>query len=375
MRGTGLSITPSRRVIVLLAGVIAILVVAGIFTTHAALAAGGSGYGGSSTTPVGSGPEAPWYGPLAARSDQTKPVITLLWLVSIESLIIFAGVCAALFISITRFSHHPGQDEEPKQVYGNRRIEILWTIIPAIILLVGFVATVIVMVGIQDPSSADAASALQVNVTGHQWYWDFDIHDGKYHVHTSNALQLPDNRWVEFNITSDDVIHSFWIPQLVVQVDATPNNMTHLFLNGQEDGIYPGACYEFCGAGHAWMQFQVRVEKPSVFNAWIRHEASPVTHHLSPLAQRGEAIFQTQSCGACHTIQGLSGDYGTVAPVLTHVGSRWGIAGGVLSMSVPNLERWISNPDRWKEGAKMPAFTNLTPHQLHALAEFLWESK
>lgn len=370
MRRVAWSNVPYRRLAFVAVIVVAAATLA-LISSHTALAAGSNP---NSTVPPGSGPQAQVGSPFNPSSNQARSTIGLLILVGVESLIIFALVCAALFINITRFSHKPGQDEEPKQVFGNRRIEIAWTVIPAIILLIGFIATVIVLVDIQDVSAAENQKALHVRVTGHQWWWQFDI--PSLHVHTSNALQLPDNREIIFDITSEDVIHSFWIPQLVVQVDATPNNTTVLKLTGQKDGIYPGACYEFCGQGHAWMQFRVEIDKPAAFRAWVSHQTKPFSFKPSTAADIGESVFTSRSCGACHTIVGLgSAANGKAAPNLTHVGSRWAIAGGVLTMSVPNLERWIKNPDVWKDGAKMPGFSNLTPTQLHDLAVFLYGLK
>ena len=360
--------SPGHRVLVALA-VAAGMVALAIISAHVAHAAGS---GSTSTTPIGSDPSAPPWSVLDPKSDETRPVLTLFIIVGVESLIVFLLVCAALFINITRFSHKPGQDAEPKQLYGNRRLEILWTIIPAVILLIGFIATVVVMVEIAEP--ADAASALTIDVTGHQWWWEFHIPSA--HVTTANALQIPDNRLVRFDITSADVVHDFWSPELFVQVNATPNITTTLYTDHPSLGIYPGGCYQFCGPGHAWMQFRIEVDTPSQFAAWVKHEAKPIEDtHLSNLALEGEGVFLDHSCGACHTINGLPSAHGTFAPNLTHVGSRWGIAGGVLAMSIPNLERWVTNPDQWKEGAKMPAFGFLTPSQLHDLATFLYEAK
>src|SRR5579872_5155036 len=151
-------ITPRTVLLVVLGA--AILAALAVITAHTALAAGS---GPGSTTPPGSGPSAPSLAPLNAKSDETKPIVGLLWLVGVESLVIFVAVCAALVIVFIRFSHHPGQDEEPKQVFGNRRIEIGWTLLPALILLVGFIATVVVMVDINDPPAAEAANAQQVD--------------------------------------------------------------------------------------------------------------------------------------------------------------------------------------------------------------------
>ena len=366
-----MSRSSSRRWTIGLALVgVAVMVGAAIITSHTALAAGGPN--NNSTTPIGAGPSSPPLAPLFAHSDETRPVVTLFWLVGIESAIVFLLVCAALFINIFKFGHKPGRDEEPKQVYGNRRLEIAWTLIPAVMLLVGFIATVVVMSEIAEP--ADAANVLNITVTGHQWWWQFKIPSA--HVVTANAIHIPDNRWVRFNITSQDVVHDFWSPELFVQVNATPNNWTYLYTHNPTPGVYAGGCYQYCGPGHAWMQFRVYVDSPAKYAAWVKHEAQPITKtRFSPLALQGEGVFLDHSCGACHTLGGLSSANGTFAPNLTHVGGRWGIAGGVLPMSIPNLERWIDDPDKYKEGVKMPPFNELTKHDLKALATFLYDAK
>lgn len=358
----------TRRWLCLAAMALLAMIVAAVISSHTAVAAGP---GQRNTTPVGSDPTAPSLAPLDARSDETKPIVTLFWIVGAESLVVFVLVCAALFINITRFSKRPGREEEPPQVYGNRRIEIAWTVIPAIILLVAFVATVVVMNGINSPANAE--SALKVQAIGHQWWWEFKI--PAYGVDTANSLHLPDNRLIEIDTTSVDVIHSFWVPQLVRQMDSTPNNMASVFINHPSRGVYPGACYEYCGQGHAWMQLRVSVDSPSAFRAWAKRQSKPLASNLSPVALQGEGVFLDHSCGACHTLNGLTSATGTAGPNLTHVGSRWGIAGGVLSMSEQNLERWISNPNHWKQGVQMPAFPFLAKQDLHALATFLSEAK
>lgn len=319
----------------------------------------------NSTTPIGSGPSAPTLAPLQGASGQALDISNLFWIILAESGVVFLIVVVILGINIFRYSHKPGQDEEPHQVYGNRRIEIAWTAIPAVILAVAFVLTVIVMNQVNSP--AQAAAALKVEAIGHQWWWEFRI--PKDHVDSANVIHVPVHTLVEVETTSVDVIHSFWVPQLSRQIDSTPHNHTIVFIDANRTGMFPGACYEFCGQGHAWMQFRMGVDTPAKFRAWVRHESTTAASPSSSLAASGQNVFFSQSCGSCHTISGTPAN-GTFAPNLSHVGSRWGIAGGVLPMSTKNLERWIQDPGKYKEGALMPNFA-LTKHQLKALATYL----
>lgn len=319
----------------------------------------------NSTIPPGSCPSPGPLAPIYAKSAQTSDILHLFLIILAESAVVFILIMGALFINIVRFSHKPGHDEEPRQVYGNRRIEVIWTVIPTIILFFAFVGTVVVLGQIDTP--AKAAGALKVEAIGHQWWWEFRI--PKYHVVTANELHIPANRLVEIDTTSVDVIHAFWVPQLSRQIDALPNNHTIVYIQTPHTGTYSGACYQFCGQGHAWMQFRMAVDKPANFVKWAKHQASSPASVKSETAAKGESLFFNLSCGACHTINGTPAN-GTAAPNLTHVGGRWAIGGGVLMMSKINLERWIHDPNHWKEGVLMPAFP--LPHsQLRELATYL----
>ena len=355
----------SKNLRVIIPGVLPILFGLGVVLveSHTALAACAPP---NSTTPVGACPPAPSLAPVQGASATALDISNLFWIILGLSVLVFIPVMGALIISIVRFSHRPGDDEEPKQVYGNRRVEIAWTALPAGILLVTFILTVIVMNQVDAP--VNAANALKVEAIGHQWWWEFRI--PSEHIVTANEFHIPDNRLVEIQATSADVIHSFAVPQLTRQIDANPNIKTYVYISQARRGVYPGACYEFCGQGHAWMQFRVTVDSPAAFQAWAKSQAAPPAAPTTALAQQGESLFFGQSCGACHTINGTPAN-GIAAPNLTHVGSRWAIAGGVLVMSEQNLERWIANPQQWKEGALMPSFASLPENQLHALAAYL----
>ncbi len=353
-----------RGVALLAAFAAATTALALMLTSHGALAAGRN-----STTPIGSGPSAAPLAPLHGASRFALDISNLFWIILAESGVVFFLVILALAINIVRFSHKPGQDDEPKQIYGNRRIEVAWTAIPAVILLVALVLTIVTMNAVNSP--AHAASALKVEAIGHQWWWEFRI--PKYHVVTANEVHLPVHTLVQVDTTSVDVIHSFWIPQLDRQIDATPNNHTIVYIDADRTGTFPGACYEFCGADHAWMQFRAVVQTPARFQAWARREAGAGASPASVQGANGQSVFFSQSCASCHTINGTPAN-GTAGPNLSHVGSRWGIAGGVLPMSERNLERWVRDPQIYKPGALMPAF-DLKKSDLHALAAYLYSLK
>jgi cytochrome c oxidase subunit 2 len=310
---------------------------------------------GSSTTPVGSDPPPPPAAfPLNPASRETHAISNLFWIILAESAVVFAFVLVVLFINITRFSAKKGhEDEEPPQVYGNRRVEVGWTLIPAAILAAAMLLTVFVMNLVNNPAQA-AGPTVNMSAIGHQWWWEFKYPQA--HVVTANEIHIPVKTNVTVHITSVDVIHSFWIPSLSRQIDATPNIGTFAYMYAERTGVFPGACYEYCGADHAWMQFRVVVDTPARYAAWLAHMAQPAAQPAAVSAQNGEGIFFGSTCSNCHTINGTPAT-GLAAPNLTHEASRWAIAGGVLPMSRQNLERWIHDPNAYKPGALMPAFS------------------
>ncbi len=322
---------------------------------------------GSGSQPVGSGPPPNGLAyPVHPASREATDTANLFWFILAESAVVFIFVLVFLAYNFIRYSARPGDTEEPEQIYGNRRVEFTWTIVPAIILTIAFGLTVFVMNQVDYPVHA-ASPTVNVDAIGHQWWWEFRL--PKYHVVAANEFHIPVNTTIAVHITSVDVIHSFWVPALSRQMDATPNNNTVVYIDASKVGTYPGACYEFCGAGHAWMQFRLVVNTPAKFAAWAKHQASPPAQATTTTAQAGEQEFFSLSCGSCHTINGTPAN-GRAAPNLTHVGSRWGIGGGVLPMSKQNLARWIGNPDQYKPGVQMPAF-NLSKKDLNNLAAYL----
>jgi cytochrome c oxidase subunit 2 len=301
------------------------------------------------------------------HSSEVLEISHLFWVILILGGIILIGIVAAIIISVVRFTHRPGDNDEPPQVFGDRRIELLWTIIPTVILMIAFVATVKAMADINNPAAH--RSLFDVNAIGHQWWWEFQY--PQYKLETANEVHIPTGVVVHFHISSIDVIHSFWVPQLQRQIDANPGPglVNSVYLTADTPGVFDGACYEYCGVAHAWMKFREVVQSPAQFAAWVKHEQSKA---ITPTGEAaiGKKIFFSQTCVTCHTINGTSAG-GTVGPDLTHVGSRWAIAAGAAPVDVTDVAEWIRHPDTYKPGVVMPGFPNLTAPQLHALATYI----
>jgi len=280
---------------------------------------------------------------------------------------VFVIVEAVLVFAIVRYRARPG-DGRPPQVHGNTRLEIAWTIIPAVILAVIAVPTISTI--FRTYSSAPAG-ALQVKVIGHQWWWEAQYPDEK--VITANEIHVPVGRPVNFQLNSGDVIHSFWVPRLAGKRDVVPGRTNQLWFTPSQVGTYEGQCAEFCGAQHANMRFRVIVDPVDTYQAWVQGQlAPPVQPAAGSLAAQGLGIYRGAACVGCHTIQGVS--EGKVGPNLTHLASRTMIGAGTLDNTPENLRGWVKNPSEVKPGVLMPA--NLIPDQnLDAVVAYLQSLK
>ena len=267
---------------------------------------------------------------------------------------VFVIVEGALIFAIIRYRARPGQGR-PAQVHGNTRLEIAWTIAPALILAAIAVPTIAT---IFRTYSGPPADAIQIRIIGHQWWWEAQYPAEK--IVTANEIHIPVGRPAAFQLTSADVIHSFWVPRLSGKRDVVPGRTNELWFTPSEVGTFEGQCAEFCGAQHANMHVRVMVDPVTTYQAWVQSQlAPPVQPAAGSLAAQGEQIFKAAPCVGCHTIQGIS--QGTVGPNLTHVGSRTTIAAGTLENTPENLRRWINNPADVKPGVIMPG--HLLPDQ------------
>jgi cytochrome c oxidase subunit 2 len=301
-----------------------------------------------------------------------------------ELSLLVLSICAAIFAVVTglivyvvvRFRDRgPITHAEPPQVYGSNQVEIAWTVIPILIVFVLTLATARVTSAIQDREPT--ASSLQVNVIGHQWWWEFRYPDSK--VVTANELHVPVGRMTFLNLQSADVVHSFWIPQMSGKTDVIPGRKNRMWIDPREAGVFLGNCAEYCGAQHAHMLIRLVVDTPEEFDRWTaaqRRSASMINSAGTNSAgtnSAGENAFLNGQCVDCHTVRGLpaSGDAG---PDLTHLMSRATFASGMLPITAENLKRWLKDPQAVKSGTKM-IIDPLSDKDVDAMVEYLMTLK
>lgn len=296
------------------------------------------------------------------------------------AVIVFLLVQGALIYTVIRFRARPGAPD-PKPIHGHTTLEIGWTLAPAFIISLIAIPTVR---EIWQEALAEPENPVVVDVIGHQWWWEFNY--PALGVRTANELHLPQGRPVVLNMTSADVIHSFWAPGLAGKRDVMMGRTTRLSFTPDSTGEYMGQCAEFCGESHANMRLKVMVDAAEDFDAWVAAQTAPPVSadSMSTLAQQGFELFRTpktpapHSCLACHWVTGVT--FGVAGPNLTHLGSRTTLAGGVLVNNAENLARWLRDPAEVKPGMGdlthsgtiigMPDVT-LTEDEISALVAYL----
>ena len=265
---------------------------------------------------------------------------------------------------------------QARQFHGNARLEVLWTVIPVVIVIIMAVPTFQAIFAIAAEPPADA---LKVEVIGHQWWFEFRYLDDKGNatITTANEMHVPVDRAVYVTLKSDDVIHSFWVPRLFGKTDLIPGHENHLWFtpNHASDEPYLGQCMELCGLSHANMRFRVFVDTPSAYDAWAKKEAAARATPTGAAAA-GEATFLKQPCIGCHTVQGTTAA-GKIGPNLTHVGGRSTLAAGIMPRTDENFAKWIRNSADLKPGSKMPphAAATLSDPDLQAIIAYLQSLK
>ena len=296
----------------------------------------------------------------------------LMWLVLAIAAVVFVVVEGLLLLSIFKFRHkgetYMQQKDLPEQVEGNQTFETAWTLAPAIVLAVLFVLTLLAMQAIVTPPAETAASPAVVNlrVTGHQWWWQFDYPDLK--ITTADEFHVPLNTVVMVSVQSADVIHSYWVPQFGGKIDVIPGHVNATWFKATQLGVFNGQCSEYCGEEHAQMAFHVIVDSPEDYKAWVAQQQSKPGPMSGPAAV-GEHLFMKGACAGCHTVQGTTAA-GKVAPDLTHIASRSIFSGGVSLNTPANLKTWVTNPPAVKPGVKMPKLP-LSADNITALVAYL----
>ena len=282
---------------------------------------------------------------------------------------IFAVVFTLLVYSITKYRQRSGDDgREPVPVYGSSQMELSWTVIPILIVLVLFLATARVLHSVQD--APQPPTAVVVTVIGHQFWWEYRY--PALGVVTANELHVPLSDPAHptptfLKLLSADTDHSFWVPQLAGKTDLIPNRVNEMWIDPHRVGLFVGQCAQYCGTQHAKMLLRVLVDSPEDFDAWVRAQRQPANQDENELA--GRQVFEMTACMNCHTIAGTAAT-GQFGPDLTHLMSRQTIASGAAENTPANLRLWIQNPDAIKPGSLMPAM-KLNDADLDALVRYL----
>jgi cytochrome c oxidase subunit 2 len=301
---------------------------------------------------------------LAPRSRPAKDISQLWWVMLVASAVIFAIVVMLVLLAIVR---HRGQRGGPVNTRPAGTRLILWggAVIPGIVLFVLFLATVETL----EPTAAAKGRSgdLRIEVSGRQWFWDVDYPD--QHFRTANEIHIPVGEAVSVGLRTDDVIHSFWVPQLNRKVDMIPGQTNHVVLEADRPGVFRGQCAEFCGLEHAHMAFYVVAQPRPQFEAWLANEERPAPQPATAHLEQGQQVLLGSACVYCHAIQGTNAS-GRVGPDLTHLASRRSIAAGTLPLNRGTLAGWILDPQHIKPGNYMPA-TNLDGPHLQALVDYL----
>jgi cytochrome c oxidase subunit II len=299
----------------------------------------------------------PWV--VAPASDGAEVISQLFWFTLVLATIVFVLVEGLLIYSSLRFRRRAAlPTREPPQIHGNTRLEVMWATVPALI-LIGLFGITVSRLGDLSQLPTDP-NTLHIGVTGQQFQWEFAY--GNSGVKTTNDLHIPVGTPLVFDVTSIDVIHSFWVPDLYGKIDANPGRVNHITFRASRPGEFRGVCAELCGAGHSGMLFRVQAVSQGDFQQWLQQQqASPgaPAAAAAPAAGAapadGAALIQQKGCGACHVIAGIPGATGTIGPNLAGVASRNRIAAGAVPNNGPDdLKKWISDPPALKPGTAMP---------------------
>jgi cytochrome c oxidase subunit 2 len=295
------------------------------------------------------------------------------------------GICAAIFIIvgglllfvIVRFRQR-GTDtpEEPLQIFGSAQIELSWTVIPILLVLMLFLTTARVILATESiPKPPDS---LDVVAIGHQFWWEY--HYPTLGIVTANELHVPvsdpaNPKATYLKLSSADLDHSLWVPRLAGKMDLIPNRVNTMWIDPQQPGLYLGQCAQYCGTQHAKMLLRVYADTPADFAAWVRQQKAAVapSSALTPEQLAGKSVFEHNACMNCHTIAG-TGAKGLFGPDLTHMASRDTLASGAFPTTRENLRQWIDQPDSLKPGALMPAM-HLNQKDLDAVTTYLMSLK
>jgi cytochrome c oxidase subunit 2 len=300
-------------------------------------------------------------GILGRKGSESDKVANVWWLMFTLAVVVYVVVAGCILFAAVR-----GRVRQHKEtrLHETAFIWIGGVIVPAIILAVLAVVTVRTTAALRDTSPRE----LRVDVVGKLWWWE--VRYPGTSIATANEIHLPQGRPIDIHLTSDNVIHSFWVPELAGKMDTIPGQPNDLRFTADQVGRFQGRCAEYCGLQHAHMAFDVIVQTPGDFGRWMAQQEQPSLEPASEQAATGQVVFQREACAGCHTIRGTTAN-GKVGPDLTNFGARKVLGAGAALNTTGNVEHWIRNPEDVKPGVLMPSFGSLSDHDVAALAAYL----
>ena len=292
-------------------------------------------------------------GPAAAK------IAVLSWVMIIAFTLVFLLVCLLLAVAL----FHRSRNERAAPPLGRTGFVVAGGIVlPVVVVIPLLIYSLETSHALQIPEES-----LTVRLTGHQWWWEVEYPD--QNIVTANQIHIPVGQPVRLELTSADVIHSFWVPELNGKRDMIPGDLNEFWIQADRPGIYRGQCAEYCGLQHAHMALVVVALPPDEFLEWAAGRNEPESVPATEQQQNGLAVFLKAGCSRCHTIRGTPAD-GKIGPDLTHIGSRETLGAGTVPNIRGNLMGWIGDPGAVKPGVRMPA-TYLPPEELDMLATYL----
>jgi cytochrome c oxidase subunit 2 len=279
-------------------------------------------------------------------------------------MVITSGVIAFVFLTLLAWAL-VRRGTKPPWIFEHGFVVAGGIALPTVVIIALTAFTLTTLEDRQQPGS------VQVEVIGHQYWWE--VHYPGTGVTTANEFRIPVGRPVELTLRSDDVIHSFWLPDLDGKIDMVPGHTNHLTLTAKHAGVYRGQCAEYCGLQHARMAFYVRASPPAEYQRWLDRQARPARQPTTSSQAKGRDAFMRLPCASCHTIRGTDA-HADVGPDLTHLADRSTIAAGVLPNDRGNLGGWIANSQTIKPGNLMPPIP-MRPADLQHLLDYLQSLK
>ena len=299
---------------------------------------------------------------LDAAGTGARETLSVWWLMFWLGTVVFVVVLALLWIAVSRTTD---SKETTSKSTRTRMVVLGGIVMPVIIIAIVFIFSTRGLVAIGDLRGDDSVT---IDIAAHQFWWEVSYPDEGFV--TANEIHIPVGESVDIRLTSNDVIHSFWVPSLHGKIDVMPGHTTSITLKAEEAGTFRGQCAQFCGAQHANMAFLVIAQEYDEYRAWAAHQAEPAEAvPESDAIVRGQDIYMSSMCVYCHTIRGTASS-GTLGPDLTHLNSRETIGAGILENNRGNLAGWIVDPQEIKPGNHMPGIT-LTGEELDDLLNYL----